>query len=64
RFLRWFNAFRLMKFLNFTRDQVYSPTVVEAAAKGLLKSMKQPVPKQSSTVALLRQFRRLGIKED
>ena len=59
RFLRWFNAFRLMKFLNFARDQVYSPTVVEVAAKGLLKSMKHPLPNQSSTVALLRQFRRL-----
>ncbi|MDP6795003.1 MAG: hypothetical protein QGG00_06385 [Verrucomicrobiota bacterium] len=64
RFLRWFNAFRLMKFLNFARDKVYGAAEVEIAATELLECMKRPLPKLGNTVALLRQFRWLNREAD
>ena len=64
RFLRWFNAFRLMKFLNFARDKVYGAKEVETTAIELLKCMKRPLPKLGSTVAILRQFRWLNREAD
>jgi hypothetical protein len=59
RFFRWFNAFRLMKFLNFARDEVHGPAVVEEAAFGLLEWMELPRQGSGSAVDLLRQFRRM-----
>jgi hypothetical protein len=60
RFFRWFNAFRLMKFLNLARDEIHGPAEVEVAATELLEWMKLPRPILGSAVDLLRQFRRLG----
>jgi len=59
RFFRWFNAFRLMKFLNFARDEIHGTTKVEVAATKLLEWLGQPRPDSDSAVELLRQFRRL-----
>jgi hypothetical protein len=59
RFFRWFNAFRLMKFLNLARDEIHGPAEVEVAATELLEWMKLPRPILGSAVDLLRQFRRL-----
>jgi len=59
RFFRWFNAFRLMKFLNFARDEIHSPAKVEVAATKLLEWLEQPRQDSGSAVELLRQFRRL-----
>ena len=59
RFFRWFNAFRLMKFLNFVRDEIHGPSEAEDAAAKLLEWMKSPRPSSGSAVDLLRQFRRL-----
>ena len=59
RFLRWFNAFRLMKFLNVARDEVYGPAAVEVAAVELLGQMKRPLPKPGDAAGLMRQYRRM-----
>ncbi|GIT77657.1 MAG: hypothetical protein Ct9H300mP32_0390 [Verrucomicrobiota bacterium] len=59
RFFRWFNAFRLMKFLNFARDEVHGPAAIEEAAIGLLEWMELPYPNSRGIVNLLRQFRRM-----
>jgi hypothetical protein len=59
RFFRWFNAFRLMKFLNFARDEIHGPSEAEDAAAKLLEWMKSPRPSSGSAVDLLRQFRRM-----
>ena len=59
RFFRWFNAFRLMKFLNFARDEIHGTTEVEVAATKLLEWMELPRPNSGSAVDLLRKFRRL-----
>jgi hypothetical protein len=59
RFFRWFNAFRLMKFLNFARDEIHSPAKLEVAAAKLLEWMELPRPSSCNTVDLLRKFRRL-----
>ena len=59
RFFRWFNAFRLMKFLNFARDEIHSPAEAEDAAAKLLEWMELPRPSSGNAVDLLRKFRRL-----
>jgi hypothetical protein len=59
RFFRWFNAFRLMKFLNFARDEIHGTVEVEVAATKLLEWLEQPRQDSASAVELLRQFRRL-----
>ncbi len=59
RFSRWFNAFRLMKFLNFSRDVIHGSAEIEVAATELLEWMKSPRPTPGSAANLLRQFRRL-----
>ena len=59
RFFRWFNAFRLMKFLNFARDEVHGPAAIEEATIGLLEWMELPHPNSRGIVNLLRQFRRM-----
>jgi hypothetical protein len=48
-----------MKFLNFARDEVHGPAVVEEAAFGLLEWMELPRQGSGSAVDLLRQFRRM-----
>ena len=62
RFFRWFNAFRLMKFLNFARDEIHGPAEVEVAAIKLLEWMGLPRPSSGSAVDLLRQFRQMEEK--
>ena len=37
RFFQWFNAFQLMKFANFARDEYYGVMPVDEAATWLLK---------------------------
>ncbi len=59
RFFRWFNAFRLMKFLNFARDETHGPAEAEDAAIKLLEWLEQPRQDSGSAVELLRQFRHL-----
>ncbi|HJN89347.1 MAG TPA: hypothetical protein QGG93_03355 [Verrucomicrobiota bacterium] len=62
RFFRWFNAFRLMKFLNYSRDKIHGTAEVEVAAPELLDWMGLPRPNPSNAMALLRRFRPLNKK--
>ena len=58
RFFRWFNAFRLMKYLNYTRNETYGEVPVSTAARELLSEMGIAV-KNKNAVELLRRYRQL-----
>ena len=58
RFFRWFNAFRLMKYLNYARDKAYGPAQVEAAAVTLLYRMGCPAENENAA-ELLKLYRQL-----
>ena len=58
RFFRWFNAFRLMKYLNFARDENYGTIPVETAARALLNEMGVPAENENAA-ELLRRYRQL-----
>ena len=58
RFFRWFNAFRLMKYLNFARDEKYGAIPVETAARALLNEMGVASINENAA-ELLRRYRQL-----
>ena len=58
RFFRWFNAFRLMKYLNFARDEKYGAIPVETAARALLNEMGVAAINENAA-ELLRRYRQL-----
>lgn len=58
RFFQWFNAFILMKYLHFSRDNYYPNISVIKASRWLLEKMdKELILKEDSPKALLEQFR-------
>ena len=60
RFYRWFNAFMLMKYLHFCRDNFYDNEPVDSAARWLLKEYhQQAVTNRHQPANLLKRFRRL-----
>ena len=60
RFFRWFNAFLLMKFVHFTRDNFYDNVSVIDAARWLLKKgLNKRVAIDADAKALLLKFRQL-----
>ena len=60
RFFRWFNAFMLMKYLHFCRDNFYDNEPVDTAARWLLKNYhQQPVTNRHQAANLLKRFRKL-----
>ena len=50
RFFRWFNAFMLMKYVHFARDNYYPDVPVEAAASWLLEELELPTTKNARTL--------------
>jgi len=58
RFLRWLNAFRLMKYLNRAKDEFYGSKKVESVAQELLAELRQP-KKNEDVIDLLKQYRQL-----
>ena len=58
RFFRWFNAFRLMKYLNYARDESYGTAPVSTAARALLNEMGIAAENENA-VELLRRYRQL-----
>ena len=58
RFFRWFDAFRMVKFLNFAAREHFPKVKVSAAAGELIKLMGYPHP-PSDTLELLRAFRKI-----
>jgi len=53
RFFRWFNMFKILKYLNFVHEKVYEKIAVEQAAKALLMEMGIEVEKLDSKELLL-----------
>ncbi len=63
RFFRWFNAFMVMKYLHFCRDNFYKNQPVADAARWLLKEYhNQPVTKRHQSKNLLKRYRELDKK--
>jgi len=63
RFFRWFNAFMVMKYLHFCRDNFYENEPVADAARWLLKEYhQQPVTSRNKSVNLLQRYRKLDRK--
>ena len=63
RFFRWFNAFMVMKYLHFCRDNFYENQPVPDAARWLLKEYhQQSVTKRHLSVNLLKRYRKLDKK--
>ena len=57
RFFRWFNAFMVMKWMHFARDNYYKNVEVSAAAKWLLEQLEENV-KSTNPKELLLSFRK------
>lgn len=55
-FFNWFNAFKVLKFVHFARDNYYADVLVEDVAKELLKHLNKPILEQNN---LLTEFRKL-----
>ena len=63
RFFRWFNAFMVMKYLHFCRDNHYQNLSVEEAAGWLLTNyLQQSITNQHQSIELLERFRELDKK--
>lgn len=63
RFFRWFNAFMVMKYLHFCRDNFYENELVADAARWLLKEYyQQPVTNRHQSANLLKRYRELDKK--
>ncbi len=58
-FFNWFNAFKVLKFMHFARDDFYKDTDVYLEANKLLKQLNQPV---NNGIDLLTVYRELDVK--
>jgi len=58
-FFNWFNAFKVLKFMHFSRDNFYKDTDVYLEANKLLKQLNQPV---NSGIDLLTVYREMDVK--
>lgn len=58
-FFNWFNAFKVLKFMHFARDNYYPDVTVFSAGNGLLELIKEDV--EESDVGLLKKFRMLDL---
>ncbi|HAN17622.1 MAG: hypothetical protein A2X13_15330 [Bacteroidetes bacterium GWC2_33_15] len=58
RFFEWFNAFRIIKYLNFVHDKYYKKQELTGECQKLLKSLKiSPVPENKNYLKYLEIFR-------
>ena len=57
RFFNWFNAFKVLKYLNATTENYYPKTELLPEVEKLAKSLKQPIPKQKNHKSWLELFR-------
>ncbi len=53
RFFQWFNAFRLIKFINFAHEHIYKKITIEKATNKLLKATKYKYNESENTKQLL-----------
>ena len=59
RFFQWFNAFRILKFIHFARDNFYPNQPVEQETKKLLSEMKAVLDENQDLLLFLRNNDRL-----
>jgi glycosyltransferase involved in cell wall biosynthesis len=59
RFYSWFNAFRIIKFLNYATLHTFGQTDIREAAIDCLQTTGFPVEASASTGELLKEFRRI-----
>ncbi len=57
RFFGWFNAFMLMKFVHFARDQEFGEEPIELGARDLLKLLNIKINEQADASRLLEAYR-------
>lgn len=62
RFFRWFNTFKVIKYLNFTADKYYEKSAVVGEAQKLLIKLGLSIPSENS-VDLLKYYRNLDRRE-
>lgn len=62
RFFRWFNAFLLMKYVHFARDNYYPDVNVIEASSGLLEILGNPA--SDNATDLLEKFRALDLQNE
>lgn len=60
RFWRWFDAFRLMKYVHFAREKFYPDLPVTEAAKWMLSELNQP--ESASAKEMLVKFREMDLQ--
>lgn len=58
RFYRWFDAFRVLKFVHYARDTHFPDEPVMKAALGLLEAMEEAVDPSSTNLQLLEIYRK------
>jgi glycosyltransferase involved in cell wall biosynthesis len=63
RFFLWFNAFRVMKFLNFAHENNFQRQPVRGESLKLLKCMENYVPHTADSKKLLLLYRQIQIKD-
>ena len=61
RFYRWFNAFVLMKYLHYMRDEVYPNIEVDNAARWFLNELSGKNENETNTLELLRSVRAIDV---
>jgi len=57
RFFRWFDAFRIVKYLNFSAREFFPKQAVTKAASQLLRDLGYTTPVDKEALSLLRRFR-------
>lgn len=63
RFFRWFNAFFLMKYVHFARDNFYPNVTIEEAARALLKKYYFKDMSKANAKDLLLEFRKKDLSQ-
>ena len=59
-FFKWFNAFKVLKYMHFARDNYYPDVLVFEGANSLLKFLEQPT--QSNNENLLLAYRKIDLR--
>lgn len=59
-FFKWFNAFKVLKYMHFARDNYYPDVTIFEGANGLLELLEQPL--QKSNESLLLAYREIDLK--
>lgn len=59
-FFKWFNAFKVLKYMHFARDNFYSDVLISEGANGLLQLLEKPIEKNNA--GLLLTYRKIDLE--